>query len=153
MAQSSAGIKLYYADATEASGVVTVPAKSTANWHEIPDVTSIPALGGEPNMLDVTTLAETEQKRYIAGLKDGGGSMAYNVLMTQAMLTATDAASTVTSGKTRIFLLEFPAPLNKTYWYKGMGVKALPGETEVDGVLSSTFYTSVESTPTVVSAG
>ena len=153
MAQSSAGIKLFYTTGAlgGTSSAPTLP--QTPAWVEIPDVTSIPALGGEPNMLDVTTLAETEQKRYIAGLKDGGGSMAYNVLMTQAMLTATDAASTVTSGKTRIFLLEFPAPLNKTYWYKGMGVKVLPGETEVDGVLSSTFYTSVESTPTVVSAG
>ena len=146
MAQSSAGIKLFYTTGAlgGTSSAPTLP--QTPAWVEIPDVTSIPALGGEPNMLDVTTLAETEQKRYIAGLKDGGGSMAYNVLMTQAMLTATDNAAT---GATA-FKISFPAPLSKEYWYAGKGIKVLPGETEVDGVLSSTFYTSVESTPTTV---
>ena len=60
MAQSTAGIKLYYGAMTGAD-FKTAP----TDWTEIPDVTSIPALGGEPNMLDVTVLSETEQKHYI----------------------------------------------------------------------------------------
>ena len=143
MAQSTAGIKLYYGSMTGE--------EAPSSWTEIPDVTSIPALGGEPNMLDVTPLSEKDQKRYIPGLKDGGGSMAYNVLMTPAMLTATDAAVAL-KGKCA-FKLEFPAPLNCYYWYKGDAVSVLPGEAEVDGVLSSTFYTSIESTPTKVAIG
>lgn len=143
MAQSTAGIKLYY-------GTMTGTDFNTAptDWTEIPDVTSIPALGGEPNMLDVTVLSETEQKHYIAGLKDGGGSMQYSVLMTPAMLTATDAAAAL-KGKCA-FKIEFPAPLNCYYWYKGDALPVMPGEAEVDGVLSSTFYTSVETTPVKV---
>lgn len=155
MAQSSAGIKLYYTDDATISntGVVSLPS-SGITWSEIPDVTSIPALGGEPNMLDCTVLSETVQKRYIPGLKDPGGSLGYAVLMTPAMLTATNAAVSafegLESGKAMAFAVQFPAPLNRYYWYSGQPVAVSPGETEIDGVLSSTFYTSVGSTITEV---
>lgn len=144
MAQSSAGIKLYYGESATGTAAPTT-------WTEIPDVTAIPALGGEPNMLDCTPLSETVQKQYIPGLKDPGGALGYTVNMTPAMLTATDAASTApTSPKRMAFAVEFPAPLNCYYWYFGSGVAVSPGETEVDAVVTSTFYTSVESTITKV---
>lgn len=140
MAQNSAGIKLYYGESTDGKLKPTT-------WKEIPGVTSIPALGGEPNMLDCTPLSETNQKQYIPGLKDPGGALGYNVLMTPEMLAATDLAATApVSPKRMAFAVEFPAPLSCYYWYFGNGVKVTPGETEVDGVLTSTFYTSVEST-------
>lgn len=144
MAQSSAGIKLYYGQSTDAKA-------KPATWTEIPDVTAIPALGGEPNMLDCTPLSETVQKQYIPGLKDPGGALGYTVNMTPEMLTATDAASTVPKSPAKMaFAVEFPAPLNCHYWYFGSGVNVTPGETEVDAVVTSTFYTSVESTITKV---
>lgn len=144
MAQSSAGIKLYYGQSTDGKA-------KPATWTEIPDVTAIPALGGEPNMLDCTPLSETVQKQYIPGLKDPGGALGYTVNMTPDMLTATDAASTPPTTPAKIaFAVEFPAPLNCHYWYFGSGVNVTPGETEVDAVVTSTFYTSVESTITKV---
>lgn len=145
MAQNSAGIKLYYG---QSSNGTTKP----TTWTEIPDVTAIPALGGEPNMLDCTPLSETVQKQYIPGLKDPGGALGYTVNMTPAMLTATDAASAAPTGSAKMaFAVEFPAPLNCHYWYIGTGVAVSPGETEVDAVVTSTFYTSVESTIAKVS--
>lgn len=144
MAQSSAGIKLYYGHSTDGK---TEP----ATWTEIPDVTAIPALGGEPNMLDCTPLSETVQKQYIPGLKDPGGALGYTVNMTPEMLKVTDAASTVSKSSAKTaFAVEFPAPLSCHYWYFGSGVNVTPGETEVDAVVTSTFYTSVESTITKV---
>lgn len=153
MAQSSAGIKLYYGECTRMSvdDAYTAPTK----WTEIPDVTAIPALGGEPNMLDCTPLSETTMKRYINGLKDPGGAFSYTVLMSPEMLSATDAASKDpdtegTNLKSMAFAVEFPKPLNCYYWYTGVGTAVTPGETEVDGVLTSTFYTSMTSTLTKV---
>lgn len=139
MAQSSAGIKVYYGESADGKTQPTT-------WTEIPDVTAIPALGGEPNMLDCTPLSETSNKRYIPGLKDPGGALGYTVNMTPEMLTATDAAAAKSeSPKARAFAVAFPAPLSCYYWYIGEGVEVTPGETEVDGVLQSTFYTSVNS--------
>lgn len=154
MAQSSAGIRLYWCSGATISvdGSAALPS-GTVTWNEIPDVTSIPALGGEPNMLDATVLSETVQKRYIPGLKDPGGSLGYAVLMTPAMLSSTNNAvnayatgAALNSPTYTAFAVQFPAPLNKYYWYVGQPVAVTPGETEVDGVLSSTFYTSVGST-------
>lgn len=140
MAQNSAGIKLYHGESTDGVAIPTT-------WTQIPDVTAIPALGGEPNMLDATPLDETQNKRYIAGLKDSGGALGYTVHMTPAMLTATDAASAKLTGtKKHAFAIEFPAPLELFYWYIGEGVAVTPGDTDVDTVIQSTFYTSVEST-------
>lgn len=139
MAQKTGGIRLYWGESTDGIAAPTT-------WTEIPDVTSTPAIGGEPNMLDATPLSETENKQYIPGLKDPGGSMAFGVMFTPEMLTATDAASTaVISPKKRAFAIEIPAPVNCYYWYFGEGIAVTPGETEVDGVLSSTFYTSIAS--------
>lgn len=135
MAQSSAGIKLFYGSSTSGAKPQT--------WTEIPDVVSIPALGGEPNMLDCTPLSETKNKLYIPGLKDSGGSLGYTVNMTPAMLTATDEAANLKDKCA--FAVYFPEPLNCYYWYTGYGVPVTPGDTEVDGVLQSTFYTSVGS--------
>ena len=153
MAQSSAGIRLYWCSGVTFSTDGSAVLPSTPTWTEIPDVTSIPALGGEPNMLDSTVLSETIQKRYIPGLKDPGGSLGYAVLMTPEMLSATNAAvsawNTGASASPQTycgFAVQFPAPLNRYYWYEGEPIKVSPGETEVDGVLSSTFYTSVGST-------
>lgn len=140
MAQNSAGIKLYYGESADGTTLPTT-------WTWIPDVTAIPALGGEPNMLDATPLDEESTKRYIAGLKDPGGAFGYTILMTPESIAATDAASLpATAPKKLAFAVEFPPPLDLFYWYIGTGVPVTPGDTEVDSVIQSTFYTSVEST-------
>ena len=160
MAQSSAGITLHYTGGVtkEADGTYKLP--TSLNWKKIPDVTSIPALKGDPNMLDTTVLSETKQKTYIAGLADNGGSMSFNVQLTPELVDAINGNSgayeTWSTGIAQsnptymAFAISFPKPLNRYYWYVGAPQKVLPGEAEVDAVLSSTFDTSMESAVTEV---
>ena len=154
MAQSSAGIKLYYTAGAEKSGS-TYSLPSSPSWVEIPDITSIPALSGDPNMLDTTVLAETQQKTYIAGLKDNGGSMSYNAWLTKELIEAAEDAveayeDTLEDGNYMAFAIDFPAPLNCYYWYIGSPQLVLPGEAEVDAVIATTFVTSMETAPQMV---
>lgn len=137
MAQSTAGIKLFYG--TSADGI----AEPTA-YTEIPNVVSVPALTGDPNMLDATTLAETTMKRYIMGLSDAKGLFTYSVQLTPATKTATDAAAGIAAGKA-VFAVAFPAPYSEYYYYFGTARKVVPGEQKVDDVLVGNFYTSQES--------
>ena len=155
MAQSSAGIKLFYQTGYTKNASTGAWSSSETNWTEIPDITSIPALSGDPNMLDTTVLAETQQKTYIAGLKDNGGSMSYNAWLTSELITAAGNAVTAdTTGKAATppthlaFAISFPAPLNCYYWYIGTPQPVLPGEAEVDAVVATSFVTSMETAPT-----
>lgn len=146
MAQNSTGIKVYVGTATRTS--LTSPWVEPKTWQWVPDVTAIPALGGEPNMIDITPLDETVQHRYIAGLKDPGGAFGYTVLFTEAMISVTTPTATPVASdglSSWAFCVEFPAPLDRHYWYVGQGVECTPDETEVDVALTTTFYTSIES--------
>ncbi|MBQ1779956.1 MAG: hypothetical protein II001_00800 [Bacteroidales bacterium] len=151
MAQSSAGIRLFYCSGAEKSGS-TWSLPTTPSWVEIPDITSIPAISGDPNMLDTTVLAETQQKTYIAGLKDNGGSMSYNAWLTTELIAAAEDAVSADvdakeDSKRLAFAINFPSPLNCYYWYIGTPQAVLPGEAEVDAVIATTFVTSMETAP------
>lgn len=65
---STAGIKIGYAYETTSG---TKPSSFT----NLPNPKSIPDMNPEPNTLDVTSLNDTEWKRYIPGLKDIGGAI------------------------------------------------------------------------------
>ena len=86
MAQSTAGIKLYYGTSIVTNDVPAIPTE----WTELPDITSIPALGAPPAKLETTTLAQTEQKTYINGLMDLGGSFEFGANMTPALVAAVE---------------------------------------------------------------
>jgi len=68
---SSAGITLRYA--IEAS----VGVRPTSGYTILPGCKSIPDYNPEPNMLPVTDLSDEQFHRYIAGLRDIGGSVAF----------------------------------------------------------------------------
>ena len=93
--QSTAGIIVKYAVESTAG---TIPSASTS-YTTIPNVKSIPEMNASPNTIDVTDLSETEYKKYIFGLKDLGGDLAFGVNMTtdlkskwDALVTAADTA-------------------------------------------------------------
>lgn len=137
--QSTAGIKLFYGTSTVTDGVPAVP----SSWTAIPDITGTPALGSEPNQLETTTLAETVQKTYIAGLQDLGGSFAFPANFTAELIDAVDAAAVDPgTGYARAFLIDFPAPLNVGYWWTGETQAVAPGEMGVDQVVTTTVYVS-----------
>lgn len=141
MAQSTAGIKVYYGTSTVTNNVPAIP----SSWTEIPDIISTPALNATPAQLDSTTLAETVQKTYIAGLQDLGGSFEFGANMTAALISAVNAAAEAPSaGTARAFKISFPAPLSKGYWWTGEVQPVAPGEASVDAVATTTVYISQE---------
>jgi len=150
MAQSTAGIKLYYGTSTVTNDVAAIPTE----WTEIPDITSIPALGAPPAKLETTTLAQTEQKTYINGLMDLGGSFEFGANMTPALVAAvTAAAATPATGTVRGFSVLFPAPLDLRYWWTGEVLAVAPGESSVDAVATTTLYISQSTALTEVDGG
>jgi hypothetical protein len=139
MAQSTAGIKVYYGESTVTSGVPAIP----TTWTEIPDITSTPAMNASPAKIDTTTLAELKQKTYINGLMDLRGSFEFKANMTPALVVAVNAAAVEPSGsKARAFSIVFPAPLAKRYWWTGEVLPVAPGEAAVDAAAETTVYIS-----------
>lgn len=78
---SSAGVSLQYAVETSA-GV-----RPTSGYKKITGIKSTPDLNPEASSLDVTDLSDTEWKRYIGGLKDPGGALAFGANNTEDFQT------------------------------------------------------------------
>ena len=74
---STAGVKLLYA------AEATAGTRPTTGYKEISEIKSIPELNPEPDNLETTTLAETEWKTYIPGLKDIGGALSFTANLTE----------------------------------------------------------------------
>lgn len=68
---SSAGVTLQWAAETVAGQ------RPTTGFKKIAGIKSTPDLNPETDSLEVTDLSDTEWKRYIGGLKDVGGDMAF----------------------------------------------------------------------------
>lgn len=149
MAQSTAGIKLYYGESTVTLGVPAIP----SSWDEIPDIVSTPDLSAAPAKLDSTTLAQTVQKTYINGLQDLGGSFEFEANMTPELVAAVAlAAVDPGTGKARAFSIVFPAPLSKRYWWTGEIKPVAPGAASVDAVAATKLYISQETAIAEVAA-
>jgi hypothetical protein len=140
MAQSTAGIKLYYGTSVVTNGVAAVP----ASWTEIPDITSIPSMTSTPNKLETTTLGELEQKTYINGLQDLGGAFEFKANMTTELVSAVDAAAAITASESQAcaFKVSYPEPLAVGYWWTGEVQAVKPGEAGVDAVVTTSVYIS-----------
>ena len=74
IAISTAGVTFGYA--VEA----TAGTRPTTGYILIPDIKEIPEMNPEPETLESTTLAATEFKTYIEGLKDLGGALSFLAL-------------------------------------------------------------------------
>lgn len=79
---STAGVKVKYI--VEA----TAGTRPTSGYTTIPNIKSTPSLNPEPSNLEVTDLSDEEWKRYIPGLKDPGGALAFMANNTSAFQTA-----------------------------------------------------------------
>lgn len=78
---STAGIRVGFA--YEA----TIGTKPSA-FTNLANPKSIPDMNPEPNALDITSLNDTEWKRYMEGLKDMGGALGITFGMSQEFYTA-----------------------------------------------------------------
>jgi len=79
---STAGVLLKYA--VEA----TAGTRPTTGFTQIPCIKAIPDFNPEPESLEVTDLSDTTWRRYIPGLKDPGGALAFTANLTTQFKTA-----------------------------------------------------------------
>ena len=102
---STAGVLLKYACETSAG------TRPTTGYTQIPNIKSIPDFNPEPESLEVTDLSDTEWRRYIPGLKDPGGALAFTANLTTGFKTA---------WSTMMNAVATAASSNKATWFEIM---------------------------------
>ena len=146
IAISTAGVTFGYAVET------TKGERPTSGYTLIPDVKEIPEMNPEPETLETTTLAETEFKTYIEGLKDLGGALSFLANFTSELETAWAALVTaykeaIADGKATWFEIKHPE-LTKSVFFTGqpsaMGLPAM----SVNSVLETNLYITPTNAPT-----
>lgn len=145
IALSTAGVTFGYAVES------TKGTRPTTGYINIPDVKEVPEMNPEPETLETTTLAETEFKTYIEGLKDLGGALSFLANYTTDLETVwaalVDAYKTAkTDGKSVWFEVKHPG-LTKSVFFTGqpsaMGLPAMG----VNSVLETNLYITPTNAP------
>ena len=145
---STAGIALKYAiEATKG----TRPTASSA-YTLIPEIKEIPEINPEPSTLETTTLAETEYKTYIDGLKDLGGALSFLANLTEDFKTAWEELVTAyetakEAGKNTWFIIDIPGISEAVYFTGNPSNLGVPGAS-VDSVLEINAYITPTNAPT-----
>ena len=111
MAQLTVGIKFEWGKPGMSDG-------EPSEWSVIPDITSIPTLIGAPSNHDVTTIYDT-MKTYIEGLPDNGGQLSFGALFTKELFAEVDKIQTQQKTADPYFKVSLPAPLSKSYIFRG----------------------------------
>lgn len=135
---STAGVSVKYAVES------TAGTRPTTGYTAIPNIKSTPDLNPEPSSLEVTDLSDTEWKRFIPGLKDPGGSLAFTANNTAAFQTAwaalvTAAETAAASSKATWFEINIPG-LNKSFYFAGVPTDLGLSAMEVDAVAEIDAY-------------
>ena len=145
IALSTAGVTIGYA--VEA----TAGTRPVSGYTLIPDVKEIPEMNPEPETLETTTLAETEYKTYIEGLKDLGGALSFLANYTTELETAwgdlvEEYQTAKADGKSVWFEVKHPG-LTKSVFFTGqpsaMGLPAM----SVNSVLETNLYITPTNAP------
>lgn len=135
---STAGVSIQYAAET------TAGTRPTTGYTKIPSIKAIPDLNPEPSSLDATTLDDSEWKRYIPGLKDPGGALAFTANNNEAFHTAWGevcaAYETAKEADKALWFAVVVPGLTKSFYFSGepsdLGLSAV----EVDTVLEVEPY-------------
>jgi hypothetical protein len=145
IALSTAGVTFGYAVETSKG------TRPTTGYTNIPDVKEVPEMNPEPETLETTTLAETEFKTYIEGLKDLGGALSFLANYTTELETVWTALVSAyktakTDGKSVWFEVKHPG-LTKSVFFTGqpsaMGLPAMG----VNAVLETNLYITPTNAP------
>lgn len=137
---SSAGVSLQYAVETVAGE------RPTSGYKKITGIKSTPDLNPEASSLDVTDLSDTEWRRYIGGLKDPGGALAFGANNTEDFQNdwadLVDEYNTAKSGGLGMWFAIVVPGLTKSFFMsvepQPLGLSAI----EVDSVLEIEAYAS-----------
>lgn len=146
IAISTAGVTFGYA-VEETKGT-----RPTTGYTIIPEIKEIPEMNPEPETLETTTLAETEFKTYIEGLKDLGGALSFLANYTNDLETVwaelVEAYKTaIAAGKETWFEVKHPK-LEKSVFFTGQpSAMGLPGMS-VNAVLETNLYITPTNAPT-----
>lgn len=147
IALSTAGVLLKYA-VEKTSGTRPTTA---SDYIIIPQIKEVPEMNPEPETLESTTLAETEYKTYIEGLKDLGGSLSFlanhNDELMSAWDTLVEAYKTAKKdGKDVWFCIDHPG-LEKGVFFTGQpSAMGLP-EMSVSSILETNLYITPTNAP------
>lgn len=146
VALSTAGVTVGYAVE------VTAGTRPSTGYTVIPDIKEVPEMNPEPETLETTTLAETEFKTYIEGLKDLGGALSFLANYTTELETVwgelVDEYKTAkAAGKAIWFEVKHPQ-LTKSVFFTGqpsaMGLPAM----SVNAILETNLYITPTNAPT-----
>lgn len=122
---------------TASVGVATHP---STGYTVIKGIKSTPDLNPESSSLDVTDLADKVFKRYISGLKDTGGSLAFNANLTKDFKDNWEALVDASDGKALWF--EIAIPEFDSFYFAGIPQELGISGFEVDSVAEiSAFVT------------
>ena len=145
IAISTAGVTVGYAVEK------TKGTRPTTGFTLIPDIKEVPEMNPEPETLDSTTLAATEYKTYIEGLKDLGGALSFLANYTSELETVwsklcADAQTGAGTDLATWFEIKHPK-LEKSVFFTGqpsaMGLPAM----SVGSVLETNLYITPTNAP------
>jgi hypothetical protein len=145
IALSTAGVTVGYAVE------VTAGTRPTTGYKVIPDIKEVPEMNPEPETLESTTLAETEYKTYIEGLKDLGGALSFLANFTTELETVWGELveayqEAKAAGKSTWFEVKHPQ-LEKSVFFSGqpsaMGLPAM----SVNAILETNLYITPTNAP------
>ena len=129
----------------------TAGTRPSSGFADIVGVKSIPEVGGEPNTLDASTLANKKYKTFIFGLQDPGGSVGLTVNDYPAFRTSWTAIQTayaaLTGGKAMWFEIYYNDSSMKSFYFTGEPCDLSFGGADVDSVLENTAYIAITGEP------
>ena len=134
---NSAGVLLKYACET------TAGTRPTTGYTQIPNIKSIPDFNPEPESLEVTDLSDTVWRRYIPGLKDPGGALAFTANLTTGFKTAWEAlvtAATTAAGTGKATWFEIYVPSFGSFFFAGIPSSLGMTAMDVNSVLEVEAY-------------
>ena len=134
---STAGVGLRWCVET------TAGTRPTTNYQIVPNIKSTPDFNPEPGTLEVTDLSDLVWKRYIAGLKDPGGALAFTANLTAAFKTAwSGVVSAYTTGiaSSKATWFEIVVPTVGSFYFSGIPSELGINGMEVDAVAEVDVY-------------
>lgn len=134
---STAGVLLKYAAET------TAGTRPTTGYTQIPCIKSIPDFNPEPESLEVTDLSDKVWRRYIPGLRDPGGALAFTANLTALFKTTwgtlcDDYAAAFADGKSVWF--EIMVPTFGSFYFAGIPTELGMTGMDVNAVLEIEAY-------------
>lgn len=125
--------------------------RPTSGYKEVPEIKSMPSFNPAPNMIDSTTLKETEYMTYVKGLKDLGSSLEYTANLTDDLMdfwnnVITNHETAVAAGNTTWFAVIHP-DLKYATFFTGEPSPIGFNEASVGAMAETTLYITPNTAP------